>query len=138
MTCEEPVEYMIPGINQVNVKKEVGLTFAAGLRAFLRQDPDIILVGEIINNQPGDKITLYKGRGCERCSGTGYKGRIGIHEVLEINEDIREAIVRKAPPHELAALAAKNNMMTLRMSCTHKMLKGLTTMEELLRITMEH
>ncbi len=222
MTCEDPVEYMIPGINQVNVKKDVGLTFAAGLRSFLRQDPDIILVGEIRDQETAEiaanaamtghmvfatlhtndatsaparllymgvepflvgtsllavvaqrlvrticanckesyqigveefqryglqlksgknadgKVTLYKGKGCERCSGTGYKGRVGIHEVLDVTEEVREAIVRKAPPQEIAAIAAKNNMLTLRDSCTAKVLKGMTTMEELLRITMEH
>lgn len=222
MTCEDPVEYLLPGINQVNVRQEVGLNFAAGLRSFLRQDPDVIMVGEIRDKETaeiaanaaltghlvfstlhtndassaparllylgvepflvassilvvvaqrlvrvncpncketyevnkrellragvpeamlkglGENIKLIKGKGCENCAGTGYKGRIGIHEVLEMTEPMREAVIRKAPPQEIRELALKNGMLTLRGSCIYKMLKGITSMEEMLRVTVEH
>ncbi|MFN3550212.1 MAG: GspE/PulE family protein [Endomicrobiia bacterium] len=218
LTIEDPVEYLLPGITQVNVNPEVGLTFASGLRAFLRQAPDIILVGEIrdqetakiavqaaltgqlvfstlhTNDAPsavtrlqnmgidsflisstlilveaqrlvrkicpnckeeyeisveklyplgvtddmvqGQKIVnLYKGKGCSSCN-NGYKGRIGIYEIMEINDEIREMILKNASDVEIRQVAIANGMQTLRKSALRKMLAGVTTMEEVLRVTI--
>jgi type IV pilus assembly protein PilB len=220
-TIEDPVEYHLDGINQVNVNPDVGLTFASGLRAFLRQDPDIIMVGEIrdfetmsiaINaamtghlvfstlhtndaagaitrigmmgiepfltsstllmvvaqrlvrtickyckeayevdpnliiklgasqtliepNIKNGKLVIYKGRGCDKCFGTGYKGRIGIHEILEVTDTIRELIVDKAPSTKIKEVARKNGMITLRESALRKLMNGITTVEEVIRVT---
>ncbi len=181
VTIEDPVEYLIKGINQVQAKSDIGLNFATGLRSFLRQDPDVIMVGEIRDKETGEiagnaaltghlvlstlhtndapstvirllnmgmepvliaatlrlviaqrllrrickecttlddvtpsdmlalgmdfdsskRIQMKKGRGCDICHGTGYKGRMGIYEVLEINEEMRQLIVRKASPTEI-------------------------------------
>lgn len=220
-TIEDPVEYNLEGINQVGVNPDVGLTFASGLRSFLRQDPDIIMVGEIrdfetmsiainaamtghlvfstlhTNDAPGaitrigmmgiepfltsstllmvvaqrlvrticknckesyevkpellsglgapkslienniknGKIYLYKGRGCQNCSNTGYKGRVGIHEILEVSDPIRELIIDKANSNKIKEVAKKNGMITLRESALRKMMMGLTTVEEVIRVT---
>jgi type IV pilus assembly protein PilB len=216
-TIEDPVEYVIEGVNQVQVKPDIGLTFSAGLRSFLRQDPNIILVGEIrdpetaeiainaaltghlvfatlhTNDAPGaitrltnmgvepfltastiimvvaqrlirticknckepyevpfenlaslgvkpehvdgkTAVTLYKGRGCENCS-KGYKGRIGIYEVFEMNDDIRDQILQKMPAHVIRQVARKTGMLTLRESALRKLLAGHTTVEEVMRVT---
>lgn len=218
LTIEDPVEYLLSGITQVNVNPEVGLTFASGLRSFLRQSPDIILVGEIrdtetakiaiqaaltgqlvfstlhTNDAPsavtrlqnmgidsflisstlilveaqrlvrkicsnckeeyevpveklyplgltddmikGQKtVKLYKGKGCSKCN-NGYKGRIGIYEIMEINDNIREMILRNASDVEIRKVAIENGMTTLRKSALIKMLTGITTMEEVLRVTL--
>jgi len=220
-TIEDPIEYNLEGINQVGVNSEVGLTFAAGLRAFLRQDPDIIMVGEIrdfetmsiainaamtghlvfstlhTNDAPGaitrigmmgiepfltsstllmvvaqrlvrtickkckepyevkpelllsmgipknileqniknGKVTLYKGKGCDVCAKTGYKGRAGIHEILEVTDPIRELIVEKATSTKIKEVAKKNGMITLRESALRKTIAGITTIEEVIRVT---
>ena len=220
-TIEDPVEYNLEGINQVGVNPDVGLTFASGLRSFLRQDPDITMVGEIrdfetmsiainaamtghlvfstlhTNDAPGaitrigmmgiepfltsstllmvvaqrlvrticknckesyevkpellsglgapkslienniknGKIYLYKGRGCQNCSNTGYKGRVGIHEILEVSDPIRELIIDKADSNKIKEVAKKNGMITLRESALRKMMMGLTTVEEVIRVT---
>ncbi len=227
MTIEDPVEYLLPGITQVNVNPEVGLTFASGLRAFLRQAPDIILVGEIrdtetakiavqaaltgqlvfstlhtndapsavtrlqnmgidsflisstlvlveaqrlvrkicpnckeayevpidkviqlgatekmieelatVNVRQGQKyVTLYRGKGCKNCN-NGYKGRVGIYEIMEVTDEIRELILNNAPDSEIRKVAIKNGMRTLRGSALYKMLTGVTTIEEVLRVTI--
>ncbi|MFN3966732.1 MAG: GspE/PulE family protein, partial [Endomicrobiia bacterium] len=217
MTIEDPVEYLLPGITQVNVNPEVGLTFATGLRAFLRQSPDIILVGETRDSEtaktsiqaaltghlvfstlhtndapssvtrlfnmgidpflisstltlvvaqrlvrkicqncktsyeiPAEKlyplgvtdkmiggaktVTLYKGKGCEKCN-DGYKGRIGIYEVMEVTDEIRELILKKKSAQEIKEVARKQGMLTLRESALKKLLNGITTVEEVLRVT---
>ncbi|HOL62959.1 MAG TPA: type IV-A pilus assembly ATPase PilB [Elusimicrobiales bacterium] len=220
-TIEDPVEYNLEGINQVSVNSDVGLTFASGLRSFLRQDPDIIMVGEIrdfetmsiainaamtghlvfstlhTNDAPGaitrigmmgiepfltsstllmvvaqrlvrtvcknckeayevkpeliiglgasknlieqnikdGKLYLYKGKGCEKCSNTGYKGRVGIHEILEVTDPIRELIISKTDSTKIKEVAKKNGMITLRESALRKMMLGLTTVEEVIRVT---
>lgn len=220
-TIEDPVEYNLDGINQVSVNSDVGLTFASGLRSFLRQDPDIIMVGEIRDfetmstaitaamtghlvfstlhtndaagsitrigmmgiepfltsstllmivaqrlvrtvctscrepyevqpelitglgaskslvdqNLQNGKLILYKGKGCDRCSGTGYKGRIGIHEILEVTDPIRKLIINKADANQIKDVAKQNGMITLRESAIRKMLMGLTTVEEIIRVT---
>ncbi|MEO0225019.1 MAG: ATPase, T2SS/T4P/T4SS family [candidate division WOR-3 bacterium] len=217
MTVEDPVEAVIFGINQVNVNEKVGLTFASALRAFLRQDPDIIMVGEIRDRetieiginaaltghlvfatlhtnaaasaitrlinmgvepfliastltivisqklvrkickecrqqykvtlqqlQPlgvtpemvkdAKEIVIYKGTGCSKCQG-GYKGRIGIYEVLECNESIKDLILKKATHFEIKQQARKNGMLTLREVALKKLLSGITTVEEVIKNT---
>jgi type IV pilus assembly protein PilB len=217
LTVEDPVEYDFPGINQVQVKEEVGLTFASVLRSFLRQDPDIILVGEIrdaetatiairaaltghlvlstlhTNDAPSavsrlidmgiepflvaaslnlvvaqrlmrkicshckepaeiDEVILarigmtkkdiegkkvYRGKGCQRCNNTGYSGRIGIYEVMPVSPEIREMILRGVPIHEIREKAIEEGMITLRDAALRKFLRGLTTIDEVIRVTAE-
>ncbi len=216
MTAEDPVEFNLMGINQVQMKEQIGLNFAAALRSFLRQDPNIILVGEIrdfetaevaikaamtghlvlstlhTNDAPSSinrlmnmgiepflvatsvhmvvaqrlvrrictfckepmelppaglvtvgfsehesrTLKLFKGRGCDRCSGTGYKGRLGLYEVLEIDDEIRELILSGASSYELRQKAVQNSMTTLRMSGLQKIRDGVTTVEEVVRETV--
>lgn len=215
MTAEDPVEYNIFGVNQVQMKEEIGLNFAAALRSFLRQDPDIIMVGEIrdyetaeiaikaaltghlvlstlhTNDAPStinrllnmgvepflvasstvliaaqrltrrvcpvcaEKVNLpeeallsvgfhknevgtftpLKAKGCDKCSGTGYKGRLALYEVMEVTEEIRELILRGASASEIKEQAIKDGMLTLRRSGLEKVKKGLTTIEEVVRVT---
>ncbi|HAH32481.1 MAG TPA: type II secretion system protein GspE [Elusimicrobia bacterium] len=221
VTIEDPIEYNLEGINQVGVNADVGLTFASGLRSFLRQDPDIIMVGEIrdfetmstainaamtghlvfstlhTNDAPGaitrigmmgvepfltsstllmvvaqrlvrsickncketyevkpemmlglgvskafldnnaknGKIILSRGKGCDVCAQTGYKGRVGIHEILEVNDVIRGLIIEKAHVAKIKAAGRKNGMITLRESAIRKLFVGLTTVEEVIRVT---
>jgi len=216
ITVEDPVEYRLPGIRQSQVNPKAGLTFAAGLRSILRQDPDIILVGEIrdfetmeiaihaaltghlvfstlhTNDAPGSvtrmidmgvqpylivstvigilaqrlvrticpkckepykidpktlkelsssfkekEITVYKGKGCDNCRHTGYKGRIGIFELMILSENIRQAIVNKASAQELMKIARTEGMQTLQEDGLEKVLAGVTTIEEVLRVTAE-
>ncbi|ANM28551.1 type II secretion system protein E [Acidobacteria bacterium Mor1] len=216
MTAEDPVEFNLHGINQVQMKEQIGLNFAAALRAFLRQDPNIVLVGEIrdfetaeiavkaaltghlvlstlhtndapstinrlmnmgiepflvstsvnlicaqrlvrrickecrqtINMPPqalidvgfsedeaGD-VTLYKGAGCSNCNNTGYRGRVGLFEVMEISDDLRELILSGASAMELRAQAIDDGMITLRGSGLQKIREGHTTIEEVVRETV--
>lgn len=218
MTIEDPVEYVIEGINQVNARPDIGLTFAAGLRSFLRQDPDIIMVGEIrdtetaeiainaaltghlvfstlhTNDAPGaltrlnnmgiepfltsstvvmvvgqrlcrvickhckesyevpfdflsqlgvrpeqvnnaKKVTLHKGKGCDKCSNTGYRGRLSNFEVMPITDNLKDLIVERASTHVINQAARKDGMLTLREAAVRKVLAGITTVEEMLRIT---
>lgn len=216
MTAEDPVEFNLPGINQVQMKEQIGLNFAAALRAFLRQDPNIVLVGEIrdfetaeiaikaaltghlvlstlhTNDAPSTisrlmnmgiepflvatsvnliqaqrlirrickdckqeqqtpaealievgfttdeakSMTTYKGKGCATCNSTGYKGRIGLYEVLEITDEIRELILIGASALELRKKAVDDGMITLRESGLHKIRAGVTTIEEVVRETV--
>jgi len=216
MTAEDPVEFQLPGINQVQMKEQIGLNFASALRAFLRQDPNIILVGEIrdfetaeigvkaaltghlvlstlhTNDAPStisrlmnmgiepflvatsvnlicaqrlvrrictgckeplhiqpqalmdagfsaeeaDKVVIQHGRGCGTCNNTGYKGRVGLYEVMEINDDVRELILVGASALELKKKAIDGGMITLRRSGLQKAAAGLTTIEEVLRETV--
>lgn len=216
MTAEDPVEFNLMGINQVQMKEQIGLNFAAALRAFLRQDPNIILVGEIrdfetaeiaikaaltghlvlstlhTNDAPSTisrlmnmgiepflvatsvnliqaqrlirrvckeckqehptppealievgfsaeeagNIKTYRGKGCPTCNNTGYKGRIGLYEVMEINDEIRELILIGASALELRKKAIEDGMITLRESGLHKIRSGLTTLEEVVRETV--
>jgi type IV pilus assembly protein PilB len=216
LTVEDPVEYRLKRINQVQVNPRAGLTFAAGLRSFLRQDPNVIMIGEIrdletaeiavqsaltghlvlstihTNNAPSTitrlidmKIdaflvasavtgilaqrlirticpdckqpfkpdaefihalnlqdnpqgyTFYKGAGCDKCGQSGYKGRIGIYELMIVNNDIRDLILRNATTSELTQEAKKHGMRTLREDGFQKVLNGVTTVEEVLRATAE-
>jgi type IV pilus assembly protein PilB len=216
MTAEDPVEFNLAGINQVQMKEQIGLNFAAALRSFLRQDPNIILVGEIrdfetaeiavkaaltghlvlstlhTNDAPSTisrlmnmgiepflvatsvhlicaqrlirrvckdckeeaatppqalvdagfspaeakKLVTFRGKGCQTCNGTGYKGRVGLYEVMEINDDLRELILIGASGIELKKKAIEHGMITLRGSGLQKLRDGVTTMEEVLRETV--
>ncbi len=215
MTAEDPVEFQLPGVNQVQMKESIGLNFAAALRSFLRQDPNIILVGEIrdfetaeiaikaaltghlvlstlhtndapstINRlmnmgiepflvatsvnlivaqrlirricqkckQPEDvpvqallnvgfseseapNIQLFKGRGCDVCNQRGYKGRVGLFEVMDVTDDIRELILSGASAVELRRKAIEEGMVSLRQSGLQKIRDGVTTIEEVVRET---
>jgi type IV pilus assembly protein PilB len=218
MTAEDPVEFNLPGINQVQIRENIGLNFAAVLRSFLRQDPNIILVGEIrdyetaeiavkaaltghlvlstlhTNDAPstisrlvnmgiepflvGTAVNLIqaqrlvrrvcakckvdvtaevpsktlidigftpeqigsfpvmKGKGCATCNGTGYKGRVGLYEVMEISEGIRDLVMVGATAVEIKRKALEEGMLTLRMSGLEKIKNGVTTVEEVLRETV--
>jgi type IV pilus assembly protein PilB len=216
MTAEDPVEFNLAGVNQVQVRENIGLNFAAVLRSFLRQDPNIILVGEIrdyetaeiavkaaltghlvlstlhTNDAPStvsrmvnmgiepflvgtavnliqaqrlirrvcknckieddvpsktlidvgyepeeaSEIKVFKGKGCGACNGTGYKGRIGLYEVMEITEGIRDLVMVGATAVEIKRKALEEGMLTLRMSGLEKIKAGVTTIEEVLRETV--
>jgi type IV pilus assembly protein PilB len=196
LTVEDPVEFNLPGINQVQVRDLIGLSFAAALRAFLRQDPDVILVGEIrdaetasiavkaaltghlvlstlhtndaastVNRLVNMGVEPYLVAGslnllcaqrlvrrvcdrcqipsaiphdtrCERCAGTGYRGRIGLFEVMELTEPIRELVRSNAPIPEIQRLAASEGMESLRASGLYKVQLGVTTIDEVLRETV--
>jgi type IV pilus assembly protein PilB len=217
MTAEDPVEFNLPGINQVQVRENIGLNFAAALRSFLRQDPNIILVGEIrdfetaeiavkaaltghlvlstlhTNDAPSTinrlmnmgiepflvassvnlicaqrlvrrictncktdhpmpaqslvqagftpddakSVVPKKGNGCEKCNNTGYKGRVGLYEVMEITDELRELVLVGASGLELRRKAVEEGMLTLRMSGLRKVKEGLTTIEEVARETVK-
>jgi len=211
-TAEDPIEYTLKGINQMEMKKSIGLTFARALRCFLRQDPDIILVGEIrdtetaeisieaaltghllfstlhTNDAPttvtrftemgiepfmvsstllcvcaqrlmrrlctkckepykpqdpserkllgledGEEITVYRNRGCAKCGGSGYKGRVGIHELMTTNDEIREIINKKGTAEDIRVAAVKNGMVTLHRDSMIKIREGISSIEEALR-----
>jgi type IV pilus assembly protein PilB len=214
MTAEDPVEYNLHGINQVLVRNEIGMTFAAALKAFLRQDPNIIMVGEIRDIETGGiaikaaltghlvlstlhtndapstitrmidmglepfnvaaalnvitaqrllrricknckeeatysdeyldaanltdaqrSITFYKGKGCDTCGGTGYKGRQGLYEVMAATGELRKLIMAGAGVDELRHQALADGMLTLRMDGIRKVEKGITTLEEVIKET---
>ena len=217
MTAEDPVEFNLVGVNQVQVRESIGLNFAAALRSFLRQDPNIILVGEIrdfetaeiavkaaltghlvlstlhTNDAPStinrlmnmgiepflvasslnlvcaqrlvrricanckideplpaaalvavgftpelaETVVPKKGKGCAKCTGTGYKGRVGLYEVMEINEELRELILVGASALELRRKAIEEGMITLRGSGLRKIGDGVTTIEEVVRETVK-
>ncbi len=190
LTIEDPVEYRLDGINQVNVIPKIGLNFAEGLRSILRQDPDVIMVGEIrdqetaeiairaamtvhvvlstlhTNDAPGAlnrfidmglppflvasavngvlaqrlvrKIcTVCHGEGCAKCSNTGYKGRIAIHEMLTVDDDIRRALMEKISNKDLKRLSMEKGLVTLYKDGLEKIKKKITTHDELLRVTYE-
>jgi type IV pilus assembly protein PilB len=216
MTAEDPVEFNLMGINQVQMKEQIGLNFAAALRSFLRQDPNIILVGEIrdfetaeiaikaaltghlvlstlhtndapstisrlmnmgiepflvatsvnliqaqrlirrvckdckqehptppealievgFSSEEAKTIKTYKGKGCATCNNTGYKGRIGLYEVMEITDELRELILIGASALELRKKAIDDGMITLRESGIFKIREGVTTIEEVVRETV--
>ncbi len=217
VTCEDPVEFNMPGVNQVQMHDQIGLNFAAALRAFLRQDPNIILVGEIrdfetaeiaikaaltghlvlstlhtndapsaitrlmnmgiepflvassvhmivaqrlirrvcpyckepvkitpqalieigFSEEEARNITVYKGRGCDKCLNSGYKGRIALFEVLDVTDDIKELILVGASALEIRRKALENGMLSLRQSGLIKIKDGITTIEEVVRETVK-
>jgi type IV pilus assembly protein PilB len=215
MTAEDPVEYNLMGINQVLVRSEIGLTFAAALKAFLRQDPNIIMIGEIRDLETGGiaikaaltghlvlstlhtndaastitrmidmgieafnvasavnlvvaqrlvrrickdcktshkyadeqlsslgtdleklrTIPFMKGAGCDTCTGTGYKGRAGLYEVMALSPELRRLILRGASVSEMQEQAVADGMLTLRMDGMKKIERGVTTLEEVVKET---
>ena len=216
MTAEDPVEFNLVGVNQVQMKEQIGLNFASALRSFLRQDPNIILVGEIrdfetaevaikaaltghlvlstlhTNDAPSSinrlmnmgiepflvassvnliaaqrlvrkicttckepievpeqalldigfsktdikALKLFRGKGCERCGGTGFKGRIALFEVMDVDEGIRELILSGGSANELRQQSLGNGMLSLRSSGLQKIREGMTTLEEVIRETV--
>lgn len=213
ITVEDPVEYQMDGINQVQVNLKAGLTFANGLRSILRQDPDIIMIGEIRDNETAqiavraaitghlvlstlhtndtassvtrlinmgvepylvsssvvgitaqrlvkkicencrisyiadeldkkalsmegqEELTIYKGRGCNACGNTGYRGRTAIHEILPITREIRQLIDKEASIDDIREEARRQEFVPLRENCAQLVKEGITTIEELLRVT---
>ena len=218
VTVEDPVEFQVPGINQVATKKEIGLTFASALRSILRQDPDIIMIGEIrdtetaeiaieaaltghqvlstmhCNDAPGaiarlddmgiapflisssvilacaqrlirricshckepvsyptrmfqdlginpsifDGVTLYRGRGCDRCKNSGYGGRMAIIEAMTITDEIRKLIISRANTREMGKIAVGQGMRTLRTVALDRVREGTSTLEQVLVTTAAH
>lgn len=214
VTVEDPVEYTLNGVNQVSVNNKAGLTFASGLRSILRQDPDIVMIGEIRDNETAEIATkaaitghlvlstlhtndapssvvrlvdmgiqpylvatsvigimaqrlvrrvctkcgmeyeasehemkllglegstpviLMKGKGCMFCNNTGYKGRVGLYEIMEVTRVHREAIISGASADELKDISLKNGMSTLGDECRRLVLEGKTTMSEMATITL--
>jgi type IV pilus assembly protein PilB len=215
LTIEDPVEYQLNGVTQVHVNKKAGLTFANALRSFLRQDPDIIMIGEMRDLETADiaieasltghlvlstlhtndapsavirmidmgvepylisatvigvlaqrlgrkicqhckepyeedatylrrfgfrpesadqKVTLWRGRGCEACRHTGYLGRLGIYSLMRVNDEIAELIVRRAPLNDIRDAARANGMHELREDGLTKVLEGITTPDEVMRV----
>jgi len=210
ITVEDPVEYKLKGVNQAQINPRAGVTFASGLKARLRQDPDIIMVGEIrdketaeiairaaltghlvfstlhtndaptavtrlidmgiepflisssvigvlaqrlvrticpdckekydpnagelkdigLDKQKKGDVKFTRGKGCHYCIGTGYRGRIGIYELMKVTETIKELIINRAPDTDIKKLAVKEGMSTLKNSCIDKVLAGVTTYEE--------
>jgi general secretion pathway protein E len=214
LTVEDPVEYELKGISQMHVQPKIGLTFASGLRSFLRQDPDVIMVGEIrdhetaeiaihasltghlvfstlhTNNAAGavarlvemeiqpflisssllavlaqrlvrrlckncrqpynptdqdlhslevvpgaERPVFYRAKGCEACTDTGYSGRVGIYELLVVDEPIRRAILASSDANTITKIAAERGMITLRVDGARQVLAGKTSMEEVLAAT---
>jgi len=218
ITVEDPVEFQVPGINQVPVKKEIGLTFANALRSILRQDPDIIMIGEIrdtetaeiaveaaltghqvlstmhCNDAPGaiarlddmgiapflisssvilacaqrlmrricshckekvtyppkmyqdlnidpsifDGVSLYRGRGCDRCKNSGYAGRMAIIEAMTVTDEIRKLVIARANTREMGKIAIGQGMRTLRMVALDRVREGISTLEQVLVLTTTH
>ena len=214
ITIEDPVEYQMRGINQIHVKAQIGLNFADGLRSIVRQDPDVIMVGEIRDPETADisiqaaltghlvfstvhtndaagaitrlldmgvenfllssallgvlaqrlvrvicpkckeeapltptlklemgllekeNVKVYRGKGCSACSQTGFKGRCGIYELLVIDDSIRELILKKTTAQAICDQGRKKGMRTLREDGWDKVIKGVTTVEEILRVTL--
>ena len=215
ITVEDPVEYQLGGVSQVQINKKAGLTFATALRSFLRQDPDIIMVGEMRDletaqiaveasltghlvlstlhtndapsavmrladmgietyliaatvqaimaqrlcrkvcsnckepyrvpgnfltkfgykpDDPDAQVTLYEGKGCEECRFKGYKGRVGLYELMTMNEEIAELVVRRAPVADIREAAKANGMRELREDGLLKILEGMTTPDEVMRV----
>jgi len=211
-TIEDPVEYQFKGIGQIHVNPKIGLTFASGLRSILRQDPDIIMVGEIRDYEtaeiaiqasltghlvlstlhtidapsavirlvdmgvepflvasslsavlaqrlvrtlcpscreayeatPAERqylssptATLYRGRGCEKCNETGYLGRIGIFELLVVDSDVRQMIAERVSAQDIKNVAAGKGVKTLFEDGLQKALQGVTSLQEVLRVTQK-
>ncbi len=222
VTLEDPVEYQIPGVNQVQVNPQAGLTFASGLRSFLRQDPNIILVGEVRDTETadlaiqasltghlvfstlhtnsasgalprlldmhaepfllassmtavvaqricrricptckeeyepaleviedikkvlgnllgnkGEKFKLFRGKGCPECNNTGYFGRLGVFEVLPVSEKVGRLILERSPASEIEKQAVEEGMITMKQDGYLKVVEGITTIEEVLRVAQD-
>ncbi len=208
ITIEDPVEYQMDGINQIHVNPTIGLTFAAGLRHIVRQDPDVIMVGEVrdretadiairaaltghfvystlhTNDAPsaitrltdmgvenylitsslvavlaqrlvrvvcpnckvsagsrvtpeGETVETYRGAGCDNCYGSGFRGRVGIFELMELNEELRASIMRNEDASKITAIARRHGMRNLREDGWLKVRRGVTTADEVMRVTQE-
>ena len=213
VTVEDPVEYIMSGVNQTQVNAKANMTFSAALRSILRQDPDIIMIGEMrdeetaeiavraaitghivfstlhTNDAPGaitrledmgvadylvadalvgviaqrlvkricpecrkksktnakemeilgitEPVSICRPQGCQFCNGTGYKGRIAVHEIMYMNENMRNAVVREKNLDVLRDLAKQNGMVTLWSSCRNLVLKGITSVQELMTLNVE-
>jgi general secretion pathway protein E len=208
ITIEDPVEYQMDGINQIHVNPQIGLSFAAGLRHIVRQDPDVIMVGEVRDRETADtairaaltghfvfstlhtndapsaitrltdmgvenylitsslvsvlaqrlvrticrkcivnvgreyspfgvQVETFRGAGCPECNGTGYRGRMGIFELMELNEEIRRLIMANADASQITKAAKANGMRQLREDGWEKIALGVTTSEEVMRVTQE-
>jgi general secretion pathway protein E len=208
ITIEDPVEYQMDGINQIHVNNQIGLTFASGLRHIMRQDPDVIMVGEVRDRETADvairsaltghfvfstlhtndapsavtrlvdmgienylisssvvsvlaqrlvrricpqcralhgtamrpegyEVECYRGRGCEACNGSGYSGRVGIFELMEMHDDIRKHIMANEDAIAITATARRHGMRTLREDGWDKVEHGVTTPDEVLRVTQD-
>lgn len=208
ITIEDPVEYQMDGINQIHVNNQIGLTFASGLRHIMRQDPDVIMVGEVRDRETADvairsaltghfvfstlhtndapsavtrlvdmgienylisssvvsvlaqrlvrricpqcrtlhgtamrpegyEVDCYRGRGCEACGGSGYSGRVGIFELMEMHDDIRKHIMANEDSIAITATARRHGMRTLREDGWDKVEHGVTTPDEVLRVTQD-
>jgi len=208
ITIEDPVEYQMDGINQIHVNPQIGLTFAQGLRHIVRQDPDVIMVGEIrdretadiairsaltghfvystlhTNDAPsaitrltdmgvenylitssltavlaqrlvrvicdqckvpggtavtpeGETINVFRGTGCEACFNTGYRGRLGIFEMMELNEELRASIMRNEDSGRITEIARRHGMQNLREDGWNKVRRGMTSADEVMRVTQE-
>ncbi|MCA8918576.1 MAG: type II/IV secretion system protein [Planctomycetes bacterium] len=218
VTVEDPVEYQLPGVNQVQVRSNIGMSFAAALRSILRQDPDVVMIGEMRDQetleiavraaltghlvfstihtntacatvtrmadmglerymitsalicaisqrlirmicpkckepysasdalqqqlatsfrQESVEMDLWRGKGCPFCNGSGYKGRLAVHEYMTMTPRLREMILEKAPETALEEECQANGMRTLRQSCFFKLLDGLTTVEEAVSLFYE-
>ncbi|HPD60961.1 MAG TPA: type II secretion system ATPase GspE [Thermodesulfobacteriota bacterium] len=217
VTVEDPVEYQVKGVNQIQVKPQIGLTFASGLRSIVRQDPDVILVGEIRDYETAEiaiqsaltghlvfstlhtndaagaimrllemgaedylisscllglmaqrlvrvlcpycripshpesqvleemgvdpnerlKVEVYEAKGCEKCAQTGYRGRTGIYELIPVNDRIKNLILKKADASALRRKAVEDGMRTLRQDGWEKVKNGITSVAEVLRVTLE-
>ncbi|RLA95488.1 MAG: type II secretion system protein GspE [Deltaproteobacteria bacterium] len=217
ITVEDPVEYQLKGINQIQIKPQIGLTFASGLRSIVRQDPDVILVGEIrdfetaeiaiqsaltghlvfstlhtndaagaitrliemgvedylisscliglmaqrlvrvlcphcripcqpdphvleemgIDLDEGSKVEIFEAQGCEKCAHTGYRGRTGIYELLPVTDEIKDLILKRSDAGVIKRKAVESGMRTLRQDGWEKVKKGITSVAEVLRVTLE-
>jgi general secretion pathway protein E len=208
ITIEDPVEYQMDGINQIHVNNQIGLTFASGLRHIMRQDPDVIMVGEVRDRETADvairsaltghfvfstlhtndapsavtrlvdmgvenylisssvvsvlaqrlvrricpqcrtlhgtamrpegyEVECYRGRGCDACNGSGYSGRVGIFELMEMHDDIRKHIMANEDAIAITATARRHGMRTLREDGWDKVEHGVTTPDEVLRVTQD-
>ncbi|HBY60728.1 MAG TPA: type II secretion system protein GspE, partial [Solibacterales bacterium] len=208
ITIEDPVEYQMDGINQIHVNGQIGLTFAAGLRHIVRQDPDVIMVGEVrdretadtairaaltghfvystlhTNDAPsaitrltdmgvenylitsslvsvlaqrlvrvicqncrepagqrvaptGETVNCWRGRGCDQCFGSGFTGRVGIFEMMELNDELRKLIMANDDAAAITAAARRNGMRNLREDGWLKVAAGVTTADEVMRVTQE-
>src|SRR5207253_522853 len=128
ITVEDPVEYMLEGVNQVQVHPKAGLTFAGCLRSILRQDPDIIMVGEIRDGETAE-IAL-------KAAHTGYKGRVGIYELLPVEGPIREAIYSGARAEDVKSLARTGGFRTMQEDALQKVREGVTALGEVRRVIL--
>src|SRR5207249_388848 len=129
ITIEDPVEYQLFGVNQIHVKPQIGLTFANGLRSIVRQDPDVIMVGEIRDAETAE-IAI-------QAAHTGHRGRLGIFELLPVNEVIRPLILERSSAGTIKDAAVQRGMRTLREDGWHKVRTGVTTVAEVVRVTQE-